>query len=129
MSWIDSPACLTVRFEELYSELTQNDSSNSTSPVLDSICDYLDLPRKPPSELAAVIGRGLTSSKRLQKIGAYRSRMTPHHLDLISSETFQKLVVEFGYEPTRRIVRRNRVVAKVSRGLANIRNVFRARVA
>ena len=56
MSWIDSPACLTVRFEELYSELTQQDPSVAAFPVLSSICDYLDVPRKSPSELADEAG-------------------------------------------------------------------------
>jgi hypothetical protein len=124
MSWIDSPACLTVRFEELYSELTEKDASIVTFPVLDSICDYLEVPRKSPSELSDIIGRGLTSSGRLQKIGAHQSRMTPHHFDLLCSETFQKLVIEFGYEPTRRTTksRPNRLVTKINRGLAALRN-------
>ena len=51
MSWIDSPACLTIKFEELYSELTVGDPSVATFPVLDGICDYLDVPRKSPSQL------------------------------------------------------------------------------
>jgi hypothetical protein len=100
MSWLDSPACLTVRFEELYSELTEVDPSVVTFPVLHSICDYLDLPRKLPSELAGALGHGLTSSGRAEKVGVYRHRMTPGHLALLRDETFQKLVVECGYEPT-----------------------------
>ena len=131
MSWIDSPACLTVKFEELYSELADKHPSNATFPVLDSICDYLDVPRKAPSELADVVGRGLTSSGRHKKVGAYLGRMTPHHFDLLCNERFQKLVVEFGYEPTRRITmsRRNRAVAKINRGLAAIRNILPMRSA
>jgi hypothetical protein len=123
MSWIDSPACLTVRFEELYSELTEKNPSIFTFPVLDSICDYLGVPRKSPSELSDIIGRGLTSSGRLQKIGAYQSRMTPYHLDLLRSETFQKLVIEFGYEPTRPVTKSwpARLVTKINRGLAALR--------
>jgi hypothetical protein len=100
LSWVDSPACLTVRFEELYSELTERDSSVVTFPVLHSICDYLNIPRKSPSELAGVMGRGLTSSGRIEKIGVYRHRMTPDHFDVLREETFQKLVIEYGYEPT-----------------------------
>jgi hypothetical protein len=100
MSWIDSPACLTVRFEELYSELTEDDPSVVTFPVLHGICDYLDLPRKSPAELASVLGAGLTSSGKAEKIDAYLKRMTGHHFDLLCDEAFQKLVVECGYEPT-----------------------------
>lgn len=131
MSWIDSPACLTVRFEELYSELTNGHPSNATFPVLDGICDYLDVPRKSPSELADMIGRGLTSSGRQKKVGVYLSRMTPDHLDLLCNERFQRLVVEFGYEPTRRrtMSRANRAAAKIHRGLASIRNILPARSA
>jgi hypothetical protein len=100
MSWLDSPACLTVRFEELFCELTEDDPSVVTFPVLHSICDYLDVPRRAPSELAGALGRGLTSSGRIEKVGVYRRRMTPDHFALLGSETFQKLVVECGYEPT-----------------------------
>jgi sulfotransferase family protein len=128
LSWIDSPACLTVRFEELYSELTEKDQSSATFPVLDGICDYLGVPRKSPLELAGVVGRGLTSSGRHKKVGAYLSRMTPHHLDLLCSETFQKLVVEFGYEPTRRIAksRQDQFVTRIRRGFRALRNIVPA---
>jgi hypothetical protein len=100
MSWLDSPACLTVRFEALYTELTEDDPSVVTFPVLHSICDYLDLPRKSPSELAGALGRGLTSSGRIEKVGVYRHRMTLGHFARLRDETFQKLVVECGYERT-----------------------------
>lgn len=100
MSWIDSPACLTVRFEELYFELTQDDPSIVTFPVLHGICDYLDLPRRSPTELAGVLGGGLTSSGKTEKVRAYQGRMTADHFALLRDETFQKLVVECGYEPT-----------------------------
>jgi hypothetical protein len=102
MSWLDSPACLTVRFEALYSELVEDDPSVVEFPVLHGICDYLDLPRKSPSELAGALGRGLTSSGRMEKVGVYRHRMTPAHFALLRNEAFQKLVVECGYEPTPR---------------------------
>jgi len=123
MSWLDSPACLTVRFEELYSELIEDDPSVVAFPVLDSICDYLDLPRKSPSKLAGALGRGLTSSGRIEKIGVYRHRMTPDHLALLRDETFQKLVVECGYKPTPpggklRWPIRNRVVRKIGERLS-----------
>jgi hypothetical protein len=100
MSWLDSPACLTVRFEELYSELTERDPSVAAFPVLHGICDYLDLPRKSPTELAGVLGAGLTSSGKTEKVAAYQKRMTADHFALLRSETFQKLVIECGYEPT-----------------------------
>nr|WP_315716875.1 MULTISPECIES: hypothetical protein [unclassified Bradyrhizobium] len=99
MSWLDSPACLTVKFEELYSELAIDDVARSSFPVLNRICDYLGLPRKTAAELD-VLGRGLTSSGRGRKVGIYKERMMPHHFDLLRSEAFQELVVEFGYEPT-----------------------------
>src|ERR1700722_8469704 len=100
MGWIDSPACLMVRFEELYSELTQDDPSIVTFPVLHGICDYLDLPRRSPTELAGVLGGGLTSSGKTEKVRAYQGRMTADHFALLRDETFQKLVVEYGYDPT-----------------------------
>ena len=100
LSWLDSPACLTVRFEALYSELIEDDPSVVEFPVLHGICDYLDLPRKSPSELAGALGHGLTSSGRMEKVDVYRHRMTPAHFALLRNEAFQKLVVECGYEPT-----------------------------
>jgi hypothetical protein len=100
LSWLDSPACLTVRFEDLYSEIFEKDDSTASFPVLHSICDYLEQPRRSPSELTGVIGGGLTASGRNKKIGVYRNRMTRDHFDLLRSEAFQRLVVELGYEPT-----------------------------
>jgi len=123
LGWLDSPACLTVRFEKLYSELIEKDPAIVSFPTLHNICDYLELPRKSPSELADALGRGLTSSGRATKIGAYQSRMTPDHFDLLRDETFQKLVVEFGYEPTPPVNKpgrsiRTRAAWKIGRGLA-----------
>jgi len=43
---------------------------------------------------------------------------------LLCNETFQKLVVEFGYEPTRRMS-----PSQISRGLAVLRNILPARQA
>jgi hypothetical protein len=100
MSWLDSPACLTVRFEALYAELAEPTPSTASSPVLDGICDYLEIPRKAPSELYDVIGRGLTSSGKSRKVGAYQSRMTRDHFKQLRREPFQRLVVDLGYEPT-----------------------------
>jgi hypothetical protein len=74
VSWLDSLARLTVKFEVLYSELIEDDPSVVEFPVLHGICDYLDLPRKSPSELAGTLGRGLTSSGRMEKVGVYRHR-------------------------------------------------------
>lgn len=99
MSWLDSPACLTVRFEELYSELADDDATRSEFPVLHRVCDYLGLPRRKPADLN-VLGRGLTFSSRARKIGIYQDRMTPDHIDLLRDEAFQELVVEFGYDAT-----------------------------
>jgi Sulfotransferase domain len=131
MSWLDSPACLTIRFEQLYAELNEKDPSVVAFPVLHGICDYLELPRKSPSEIAGVVGRGLTSSGKIAKVGAYRNRMTPEHFYLLCNETFQKLVVEFGYEPTPvdksyRPGRRG-AVAKIRRSLAFLREPRRGR--
>jgi hypothetical protein len=101
LSWIDSPACLTVRFEDLYAELSGE--TNSDFSVLDSICDYLEIPRRSPSDLVGVIGSGLTESGRRKKVGIYKHRMSAKHLAMVLDEDFQRLVVEFGYEPTRHL--------------------------
>jgi Sulfotransferase domain len=100
LSWLDSPACLTVRFEELYCELTDGNPARVDFPVLHGVCDYLGVPRRSPKEIAGVLGRGLTASSRSGKVGVYRSRMTADHFDLLRDEAFQRLVIEFGYEPT-----------------------------
>jgi hypothetical protein len=74
LSWIDSPACLTIRFEDLYLELA--DPTRTDHPVLDGICDYLEVPRRQPRELRDVLGAGLTASGREQKIEIYKRRMS-----------------------------------------------------
>jgi hypothetical protein len=100
LSWIDSPACLTVRFEDLYGELC--DETKTDFPVLNSICDYLEISRRSPSDLVGVLGSGLTESGRKKKVGIYKDRMSPEHLTMLLEEDFQRLVVEFGYEPAPR---------------------------
>ena len=98
LSWIDSPACLTVRFEDLYLKLT--DPTRIDHPILGDICDYLEIPRRQPRELREVLGAGLTASGREQKIEIYRRRMSEEHFRMLREEQFQKMVVEFGYEAT-----------------------------
>jgi hypothetical protein len=96
LSWIDSPACLTVRFEDLYLELTG--PTMTDHPILDGICDYLEVPRTQPGDLREVLGAGLTESGREQKIEIYKRRMSEEHFRMLREERFQKMVVEFGYE-------------------------------
>jgi hypothetical protein len=99
LSWIDSPACLTVRFEDLYAELS--DENKTDFPVLNSICDYLEISRRSPSDLVGAIGSGLTESGRKKKVGIYKDRIiSAQHLAMLIEEDFQRLVVEFGYAPT-----------------------------
>jgi hypothetical protein len=100
LSWIDSPACLTVRFEDLYGELT---NETKDFPVLDGICDYLEISRRSPKDLISVIGSGLTESGRRKKVGIYKDRMSQKHSAMLLHEDFQRLVVEFGYTPTPRL--------------------------
>jgi hypothetical protein len=131
LSWLNSPACLTVRFEELYSELTDDDPARVAFPALHSICEYLDVPRRSPKDVAGVLGRGLTASKRNAKIGVYRSRMTAEHFDLLREQAFQRLVVEFGYEPTppvrgSLISMSKRAVRKAARRFAVLQSALRA---
>jgi sulfotransferase 6B1 len=92
--WINSPACLTIRFEDLYGAI-----DGRKSDELDRLADYLEIPRKPPSELAAALGRGLTSSGRMDKVGVFRSRMNAAQLERIKQPDFHRLVLEYGYGP------------------------------
>lgn len=95
MPWIDSPACHTVRFEALYEEMT----GSAATPVIDGLLAYLDISGD-KAALSAVLGIGRTASPRQKKIGIWHDRMTPEHIARIKQPNFQKLVVEFGYEPT-----------------------------
>jgi hypothetical protein len=101
LSWIDSPACLTVRFEDLYAELVGKTTNDF--PVLSGICDYLEISRRCPKDLIGVVGSGLTESGRGKKVGIYKDRMSPKHSAMLLDEDFQRLVVEFGYTPTPRL--------------------------
>ena len=96
--WINSPACHTIRFEELYAELTRSEIGPSVGPVLEGICDFLEIPRRNSASFVAALGRGLTSSGRAQKVGIYRQRMTDANLALLRQSDFQKLVLSFGYD-------------------------------
>jgi hypothetical protein len=116
LSWIDSPACLTVRFEDLYAELT--DKITTDFPVLDGICDYLEISRRSPKDLIGVIGSGLTDSGRRKKVGIYKDRMSQKHSAMLLHEEFQRLVVEFGYTPTPRLP--DAVKAKVVRAFRKL---------
>jgi hypothetical protein len=95
--WIDSPACLTIRFEDLYSEL--NDFVDE-KPTIERICAYLEIPRAAVGSFRSALGKGLTTSSRTKKIGAYHDRMNDSHFLKLQEEEFQKLVLSFGYEAT-----------------------------
>jgi hypothetical protein len=98
--WMNSPACLTVRFEDLYGELTDDAHHSPAASALEAICDYLELPRRDKAEFRAALGRGLTSSGRADKIGVHKRRMNADHFKMMRSHEFQRLVVEMGYPPT-----------------------------
>ncbi len=92
LPWLHSPAGLTVRFEDLYSDLTQV----GEAPTLKKILDYLEI-NVDLQSLRSVLDKSRTSSGREKKIGIWRERMTPKHLERICQPDFQKLVVQFGY--------------------------------
>lgn len=98
-AWIDSPSCLTVKFEDLYAALLGDDVT-AGGGVLDRIADHLDLPRRAVGEFQASLGKGLTSSGRQDKIGVYKRRMNAAHIERLKKSDFQKVVIDFGYEPT-----------------------------
>ncbi len=98
LAWINSPACLTVKFEDLYLELI--DPTKTDHPILERICDYLEIPRRRPNELRGILGAGLTASGREQKVEIYKRRMSEEHFRMLREEQFQRIVVEFGYEAT-----------------------------
>jgi Sulfotransferase domain len=92
--WINSPACLTIKFEDLYQAV-----NGGNYHVLDRLADYLEISRKRSSELGESLGRGLTSSGRADKIGVFRHRMNEVQLERIRQPDFHRLVLEFGYDP------------------------------
>jgi hypothetical protein len=97
--WLASPACLVVRFEDLFSELNSK-SNNHSTPTLQRIADYIGVPLSSPENARSALGQGLTESGRARKIGSYIARMSKAHIEALREEKFQKLVVELGYEPT-----------------------------
>lgn len=97
--WIDSPACCVIRFEDLYGELSGIVDERATTPQVDRICAYLELPRPPAERLKTILGSGLTASNRREKIDVYKSRMSQANLAKLSDPAFQKLIIELGYEP------------------------------
>lgn len=96
--WINSPACHPLKFEDIFSEL-QSASSHPT-PCLDSLFEYLEIAKDKQTQVASVLGRGLTASDRTEKIGIYKHRMNSDHIARIKQSDFQRLVIEFGYQPT-----------------------------
>lgn len=91
LPWINSPACLTVKFEDLYAEL----SAEGAGPNIKRISDYIG---RPIRDVAEALGKGRTHSDRAKKIGSYSERMNESHLARIEQPDFQKLVLQFGYE-------------------------------
>jgi hypothetical protein len=93
VAWINSPACLTLRFEDLFTAI-----SAGGGEVTDRIADYLELPRKSGEDFQRTLGRGLTSSGRSTKVGIFRKRMDNSNLERIRRPDFQALVLNYGYD-------------------------------
>jgi hypothetical protein len=91
LPWMNSPACLTVRFEDIYREVC----TTGYGPELEKVAKYIG---QPISDASAVLGKGRTASSRRQtKIGVFRERMSDKNLARIAQPDFQKLVLQFGY--------------------------------
>jgi hypothetical protein len=93
VAWINSPACLTLRFEDLFTAI-----SAGGGEVTNRIADYLELPRRNEEDFRLTLGRGLTSSGRSTKIGVFRERMDERNLERIRRPDFQTLVLNYGYD-------------------------------
>ena len=90
LPWIDSPACLTIKFEELYADL----SSEGNGETVRRISDYLG---QRPENIKDALGKGRTFSGKGKMIGAHVERMNENHRARIAQPDFQKLVLQFGY--------------------------------
>jgi hypothetical protein len=97
--WLASPACLVVRFEDLFSELS---GASQSTPTLQRIADYLGVSSSKLGNAGSALGRGLTESGRETKVGAYLARMSEAHIEALGKEEFQKLIIGLGYEPMAR---------------------------
>jgi len=95
IAWINSPACLTLRFEDLFTAI-----SAGGGEATDRIAEYLELPRKSGEDFQRALGRGLTSSGRSTKVGVFRERMDERNLERIKQPDFQTLVLNYGYDPS-----------------------------
>ena len=91
LPWLDSSACLTIRFEELLANLSQGGG-----PVLDRIALYIG---RPLGDLSNLLGRSRTASGRPVQVGIYKHRMNEHHLQRTARADFAELIIKFGYEP------------------------------
>jgi hypothetical protein len=95
IAWINSPACLTLRFEDLFNAI-----SAGGGEATDRIAEYLELPRKSGEDFQRALGRGPTSSGRSTKVGVFRERMDERNLERIKQPDFQTLVLNYGYDPS-----------------------------
>lgn len=96
--WLDDRNTLTVRFEEMYSELSEGDP-DTFGINIQRLLKFLDVD---PSDLDAaefkkrVLGGSRTKSSDKNKISRYRSEYEPEHYRLLDNERFRKLNERFG---------------------------------
>jgi len=95
VAWIDSPTCLTIKFEDLFAAISAGGGA-----ATDQIADYLEVPRKSGHDLQQALGRGLTFWGRSTKVGVFKERMDESNLQRIRQPDFQTLVLNYGYEPS-----------------------------
>lgn len=96
VGWLQSPACHVVRFEEIYAEMTIQETDLTMTRLL----DYLSIPHEMASSICEKsLEVGFTSSGDQNKIGRYkkyfnaevRRLMDPKLLQAISSLGYQDL--------------------------------------
>lgn len=100
LPWVNSPACHTVRFEDLYTDLENLRENANEAPCLDRIIEYLGMDTTLRQRAVAALGKSRTSSGRARKIGVYKERMNNAQLERLRQQDFHKLVLDFGYDAT-----------------------------
>ncbi|MDO9414015.1 MAG: sulfotransferase domain-containing protein [Pseudolabrys sp.] len=92
--WLKSSACHVVRFEELYSELT-DDKSELTS--VKGLLNYLSVGGIDSASLRATLHQGVTSSGIKNKIGAWRELFGEEHMSLLDYPALNESMAALGY--------------------------------
>jgi hypothetical protein len=98
--WLRSSNCMTVKFEDLYTDSAALKEAG-LGDVLKQVLTFLEIEEEPIDLLdfyKNVFGTSLTVSSEEQKVGQYKRVFKDQHHSLFDNPEFKDLLEEFGYE-------------------------------